>query len=247
MSAIVVAGNTSGSVTLDAPAVAGTTVITLPTTSGTMVTTTSGTATTATNISNTGTVTLATAIENNAINIVQPSYTANTPVKLLAFNWYSSPWSLGNIRAGDSSSNGLGIFYGASNTELGRFTTSGWSGNAATATALSTATGSAPSYAARAWVNFNGTGTIAINASGNVSSITDGGVGLYTVNMTNAMPDINYEVNASASWSGVSYLVVSLFMSGASRVAPTTTAFRVSPWNGSTVFDAVDVCISVFR
>jgi hypothetical protein len=114
-------------------------------------------------------------------------------------------------------------------------------------TKLTTASGSAPSYSARAWVSFNGTGTIAINASGNVSSITDGGVGLYTVNMTTAMPDINYEVNATASWTGTAYTVVSLFVSGASRVAPTTTAFRVSPWNGSTVFDAVDVCISVFR
>jgi hypothetical protein len=58
--------------------------------------------------------------------------------------------------------------------------------------ALSTASGSAPSYSARAWVNFNGTGTVAIRASGNVTSITDGGVGIYTVNFTNAMPDVNY-------------------------------------------------------
>lgn len=65
-------------------------------------------------------------------------------------------------------------------------------GNAATATALSTASGSAPSYAARAWVNFNGTGTVAIRGSGNVSSITDNGVGNYTVNFTTAMPDANY-------------------------------------------------------
>ena len=59
-------------------------------------------------------------------------------------------------------------------------------------TALSTASGSAPSYSARAWVNFNGTGTVAIRASGNVSSITDNGTGTYTVNFTTAMPDANY-------------------------------------------------------
>ena len=52
--------------------------------------------------------------------------------------------------------------------------------------------GSAPIYAARAWVNFNGTGTVAIRASGNVSSITDNGTGDYTVNFTTAMPDANY-------------------------------------------------------
>jgi hypothetical protein len=43
-------------------------------------------------------------------------------------------------------------------------------------------------------VNFNGTGTVAIRGSGNVSSITDGGVGLYTVNFTTALVDANYAV-----------------------------------------------------
>jgi len=57
---------------------------------------------------------------------------------------------------------------------------------------LSTASGSAPSYSARAWVKFNGTGTVAITASGNVSSITDRAVGKYTVNFTTAMSDANY-------------------------------------------------------
>jgi hypothetical protein len=54
------------------------------------------------------------------------------------------------------------------------------------------ATGSAPIFACRAWVNFNGTGTVAIRGSGNVSSITDDGTGLYTVNFATAMPDANY-------------------------------------------------------
>lgn len=44
----------------------------------------------------------------------------------------------------------------------------------------------------RAWVNFNGTGTVAIRGSFNVSSITDSGTGFYTVNFTTAMPDTNY-------------------------------------------------------
>ena len=52
----------------------------------------------------------------------------------------------------------------------------------------------ATAYACRAWVNFNGTGTVAIRASGNVSSIGDLGTGNYTVNFTNAMPDTNYVV-----------------------------------------------------
>jgi hypothetical protein len=64
---------------------------------------------------------------------------------------------------------------------------------------LSTASGSAPSYSARAWVNFNGTGTVAIRASGNVSSITDNGTGLYTANFTTSMSDANYAATIGAN------------------------------------------------
>ena len=70
------------------------------------------------------------------------------------------------------------------------------------------ATGTAPIYACRAWVSFNGTGTVAIRASGNVSSIIDNGVGNYTVNFTTAMPDVNYSTVAlcgagSGVWAGL--------------------------------------------
>ncbi len=50
------------------------------------------------------------------------------------------------------------------------------------------------SQACKAWVNFNGTGTVAIRASYNVSSITDNGTGDYTVNFTTALADANYSV-----------------------------------------------------
>jgi hypothetical protein len=59
-------------------------------------------------------------------------------------------------------------------------------------------TGSAPAFAVRAWVYFNGSGTVAINGSGNVSSITDNGTGNYTVNFNTDLPS-NYGV---ASFSG---------------------------------------------
>ena len=59
---------------------------------------------------------------------------------------------------------------------------------------FATISGTAPLYACRAWVNFNGQGTVAIRASGNVSSITDNGVGDYTVNFTTSMPNVNYGV-----------------------------------------------------
>ena len=54
------------------------------------------------------------------------------------------------------------------------------------------ASGNPGIYACRAWVNFNGTSTVAIRGSGNVTSITDNGTGDYTVNFTTAMPDANY-------------------------------------------------------
>lgn len=56
----------------------------------------------------------------------------------------------------------------------------------------------ATAYGCRAWVNFNGTGTVAIRASGNVTSITDNGTGDYTVNFTTAMPDTNYAITGSS-------------------------------------------------
>ena len=65
--------------------------------------------------------------------------------------------------------------------------------------ALSTASGSAPSYSARAWVNFNGTGTVAIRGSVNVSSVTDNGTGQYTVNFTTAMVDVDYSAIGTVS------------------------------------------------
>ena len=58
---------------------------------------------------------------------------------------------------------------------------------------------------ARAWVNFNGAGTVAIRASFNVSSITENGTGDYTVNFTNAMVDANYSVNVMSSRGSVNY------------------------------------------
>ena len=59
------------------------------------------------------------------------------------------------------------------------------------------ASGTAPIYACRAWVNFDGTGTVAIRASGNVSSITDLGEGKYITNFATAMSDAKYSAVAA--------------------------------------------------
>jgi len=120
-------------------------------------------------------------------------------------------------------------------------------GNAATATALSTASGSAPSYSARAWVNFNGTGTVAIRANGNVSSITDNGTGDYTVNFSTAMSDANYAAMGCAQFNqdggGPPAVWIQL-----SRNAQTSSAvrFQCSIYEG-TVFDMTTVTVAVFR
>jgi hypothetical protein len=94
---------------------------------------------------------------------------------------------------------------------------------------LFNASGSAPVYACRAWVNFNGTGTVAIRASGNVSSITDNGAGDYTVNFTTAMPDINYTTVVSSITMGgtpqVSYASLASYNSTA--YGPTSSSVRV--------------------
>jgi hypothetical protein len=90
---------------------------------GIITATFSGNATTATNISNAGTVTLASATESNSIYITQPSYTTDQPVKLLNFDWYGNLWSLGNIRSGSTPSSGFGVY--SSGTERARFTTNG--------------------------------------------------------------------------------------------------------------------------
>ena len=98
--------------------------------------------------------------------------------------------------------------------------------------------GSAPIYGARALVNFNGTGTVAIRASGNVSSITDNGTGDYTVNFTTAMSDVNYAVAVS----GTNVVLDD------SATAKTTSAFRFNTYNlSATKTDGANVSVAIFR
>jgi hypothetical protein len=108
--------------------------------------------------------------------------------------------------------------------------------------------GSAPIYAARAWVNFNGTGTVAIRASGNVSSITDNGTGDYTVNFTTAMSDANYAVKSS----GANTLPLSAsqgFNNGTASAPTSASAARVVCFVNSTtaLTDLEAVEVAIFR
>jgi len=105
----------------------------------------------------------------------------------------------------------------------------------------------AVAYGCRAWVNFNGTGTVAIRASGNVSSITDNGTGDYTMNFTTAMPDANYSVTGNAE-SRSALSVVKLFQTNAGALAaPTTTTARIVTGGAAANQDADYICTAVFR
>lgn len=114
-------------------------------------------------------------------------------------------------------------------------------GTSPTPDALSTASGSAPSYSARAWVNFNGTGTVAIRASGNVSSITDLGTGYYTVNFTTAMSDSNYSIVGNTN----GYDFVTFAAGGPSQTTSAFNLFTVD--TGTNGVDNAYVFLCVFR
>jgi hypothetical protein len=107
---------------------------------------------------------------------------------------------------------------------------------------VATVSGTAPLYMCRAWVNFNGTGTVAIRASGNVTSITDGGVGTYTVNFTTAMTDANYcisGITAFTSSAGAESVRIQSTLTSSSAPISTTTA--------GVFFDSPTVSVAIFR
>lgn len=105
------------------------------------------------------------------------------------------------------------------------------------------ASGTAPIYACRAWVNFNGTGVVAIRDSGNISSITDNGAGIYAANFISALPDVNYAAVASGSreagtGGGTDVSVYNLL---------TTSVGILSKDTGITCFDIPIVTLNITR
>jgi hypothetical protein len=99
---------------------------------------------------------------------------------------------------------------------------------------------------ALAWVNFNGTGTVAIRSSYNVSSITDNGTGDYTVNFTNALSDANYSAVLTGGFSSAVNHYTYPAISNSS--APSTTTLRIynalpfSTW----ISDSTYVNVAIF-
>jgi hypothetical protein len=145
------------------------------------------------------------------------------------------------IKGNDTSTFGGNVDLGANNLTT--------TGTLPAPDALSTASGSAPSYSARAWVNFNGTGTVAIRASGNVSSITDNGAGLYAVNFTTNMPDADYSVTTAIGWNGSSVSSNSVAMIRDNLVAPSVNSFHLATAFASTgtAYDVEKIYVAIFR
>jgi hypothetical protein len=102
-------------------------------------------------------------------------------------------------------------------------------------------------FTAKAWVNFNGTGSPSIRESGNVSSIVDNGTGYYTVNFTTAMTDANYSAvaNATSNFTGSWNRVVTC---GDSAI-PTTTSIRLRTNRADTTTydDCEYITLAIFR
>jgi hypothetical protein len=106
-------------------------------------------------------------------------------------------------------------------------------------------------FGVRAWVNFNGSGTVAIRASGNVSSITDNGTGDYTINFTTSMPDVNYAVVGSTGNSTITFdytagplLANETFATGSIRLA-TGYSYATAGYFGAA--DWAQSCIGIIR
>jgi hypothetical protein len=100
----------------------------------------------------------------------------------------------------------------------------------------------ATAFGCRAWVNFNGTGTVAIRGSGNVTSITDNGVGSYTVNFVTAMPDVNYAAIAMPGFANTGQYETITILSQVANAVQVGVAGADGPAK-----DVPIVAIAIFR
>ena len=115
---------------------------------------------------------------------------------------------------------------------------------------IATVSGTAPLYMCRAWVNFNGTGTVAIRASGNVTSITDAGTGQYTVNFTTAMPDTNYATIGSGYTASSGLPAFTNATRAIAAFSNTSSSCRIQVYRSDTnSFDAdsPEMNVAIFR
>ena len=199
------------------------------------------------NASGTGNFTIASPNSNTDRTLTLPDSTGTVVVTSGAQTIEFADGSASAPSITNSGDTNTGIFFSAADTidfteggaACGQFDSSGNfkfnSGYGSVATA----------YGCRAWVNFNGTGTVAIRASGNVTSITDNGVGNYTVNFRTARPDANYSAATCAGDGSTGAKQAG----GYTFAAPTTSAFRMETINntGTAAVDYTYVSAVIFR
>lgn len=105
-------------------------------------------------------------------------------------------------------------------------------------------------YGCRAWINFNGTGTPAIRASGNVSSLTDNGTGGYTINFATNMPDINYAASSAGTdtaFGGAAFARVVSIVSSTRAVGSVQVTMQYAGASAAGYFDYDENHVSIFR
>ena len=133
--------------------------------------------------------------------------------------------------------NGLGV---ATETQVG-------TANSELVKIALNASGEAPIYACRAWVNFNGTGTVAIRASGNISSITDEGIGQYAINFITPMPDTNYVCFTDGNGVSDTQHSSGTYLTKGFPYTASVARYTSQRSNESTFADAIIAQISIFR
>lgn len=105
---------------------------------------------------------------------------------------------------------------------------------------------------AKAWVNFNGNGTLAVRDSYNVSSVTDNAVGDYTVNFTTAFADTDYMWTGSMMSTAATAITRSLQLhrpTSTTITAPTTSSIRLTAtdFSNASATDQDYVTVAIFR
>jgi hypothetical protein len=206
-----------------------------------------------------GTGSLGTMSTQNANNvaITGGSITGITDLAVADGGTGRSTLTTNNVLIGNGTSAVNFVAPGSSGNVLTSNGTTWASATPSAPSALSTASGSAPSYSARAWVNFNGgnafspnPSTSAIRGSGNVSSIAKNGTGDFTVNFSTAMPDIHYTVTEghSQNAAGQNIDACFVFANPSTSETPTTGFFRVWYTQVGTGSRDPEYCtLSVFR
>jgi hypothetical protein len=181
-------------------------------------------------------------VAGNSLSVTGPDGNFNAGGNRAIMDFTSGAARFGSANGGGSATSVAFIsngFVGASIDSSGNFGINSGFGSVGTI------------YGCRAWVNFNGTGTVAIRSSGNVSSITDSGVGDYYVNFTNAMPDANYAaIVTSKQHDGTTATTqFGSFPSVPVSNVFSTSSVRVCARGGASdvLSDAVVMCVAIFR